>query len=115
VSAARTVTAINAVREERSLGLAPDRAAETASAFTVPAALAATLIVAAMTIVLVGTDLYPAREFGLAIAAGLILDLTLLRVPLVAALARWAVSPLPATPVIEPVSEPLGSPRGGGG
>jgi uncharacterized membrane protein YdfJ with MMPL/SSD domain len=115
VSAARTVAAINAVRDERWLGLGPDRAAETASGFTVPAALASTLIVATMTVVLTGSDLYPAREFGLAVAVGLILDLALLRVPLVAALARWAVPSLPATPAIESVGEPLGSPRAGGG
>jgi hypothetical protein len=38
---------------------------------------------------LAGTDLYPAREFGLAVATGLVIDLVLLRAPLIAALARW--------------------------
>jgi hypothetical protein len=56
---------------------------------TVPAAICSTLVTAAAAGVLAGSDLYPAREFGLAVAAGLLIDLVLLRVPLVAALARW--------------------------
>jgi uncharacterized membrane protein YdfJ with MMPL/SSD domain len=107
VSAVRAVSAIQAARDEASLGLDPALAAESASAFTVPAALAATLIAAAMAGVLVGSDLYPAREFGLAIASGLLVDLVLLRVPLVAALARWAISPSHVTPHVEPLGEPL--------
>jgi uncharacterized membrane protein YdfJ with MMPL/SSD domain len=89
VLAARGVTALRAARGERGLGLAPGRGAETAAAFTVPAAIVATLVVAAATAVLAGADLYPAREFGLAVAAGLLVDLVFLRVPLIAALARW--------------------------
>ncbi len=89
VSATRAVTAVRAARGERSLGLEPELAAETAAAFTVPAAICATLITAAAAGVLAGSDLYPAREFGLAVAAGLLIDLILLRVPLVAAFARW--------------------------
>src|SRR4051812_8589442 len=65
------------------------RAGETATAFTFPAATVATAIGAAAAGVLAGSDLYPAREFGLAVAAGLVIDLLLLRVPLIAALARW--------------------------
>ncbi len=89
VCAFRAVVALGATREERSLGLVPERAAETAAAFTMPAAAVATAIAAAATAVLAGSDLYPAREFGLAVAAGLAVDLVLLRVPLVAALSRW--------------------------
>jgi RND superfamily putative drug exporter len=89
ISASRAVTAIHAARGERGLGLEPVLAADTSAALTVPAAVWASLIAAAATAVLVGTSLYPAREFGLAVAAGLLIDLTLLRVPLVAALARW--------------------------
>jgi RND superfamily putative drug exporter len=105
VSAVRGVAAVQAVREERLLGLEPDLAAETASALTAPAAAAATVIAAAMAGVLAGSDLYPAREFGLAIAAGLLIDLALLRVPLVAAVARWGVSPSHATTGVESLRE----------
>jgi RND superfamily putative drug exporter len=90
VSAARGVGAIQAVRAERALGLERGRAAEMACASTLPAALVATLIAAVAVAVLAGSDLYSAREFGLAVAVGLLVDLILLRVPLVAALARWA-------------------------
>ena len=89
ICAARAVTALRTTRGESSLGLGPLRVAEAAAAFTVPAAILATLGVAAATGVLAGSDLYPAREFGLAVAAGLIIDLILVRVPLVAVLSRW--------------------------
>jgi len=89
VSAFRAAVAIRTAREERSLGLPAGRAGETATAFTLPAATVATVIGAAAAGVLAGSDLYPAREFGLAVAAGLTIDLLLLRVPLISALARW--------------------------
>jgi uncharacterized membrane protein YdfJ with MMPL/SSD domain len=56
-----------------------------------PAVAAASLVGAAACGVLAGADLYPAREFGLIVAAGLVLDL-ILRPPLIAVLARWAPS-----------------------
>jgi RND superfamily putative drug exporter len=84
------LVAISAARAV--IALAPVRAAETAAAFTVPAAILATLAAGAGAGVLAGTDLYPAREFGLAVAAGLLVDLVLVRVPLVAAIARWGGS-----------------------
>jgi len=46
------------------------------------------LIVATATLVLVGADLVAAKELGLAVAAGLLLDLVLARVLLMPALAR---------------------------
>jgi uncharacterized membrane protein YdfJ with MMPL/SSD domain len=92
VSSSRAVTALRATRAERSFGLAPSMAAETAAAFTVPAAIFATLVAALATGALGGADLYPAREFGLAVAVGLLVDLILLRVPLLCALARWGGS-----------------------
>jgi hypothetical protein len=92
ISAARAVTAVRASRSERSFGLEAPIAAETAAAFTVPAAIYATAVSALAVGVLAGTDLYPAREFGVAAAAGLLIDLILLRVPLLAALARWGGS-----------------------
>jgi uncharacterized membrane protein YdfJ with MMPL/SSD domain len=69
--------------------LGVERTAEHAAALTMPAALVATLVGAAATGVLAGADLYPAREFGLAVAVGLLLDVLLIRTPLLAALARW--------------------------
>jgi RND superfamily putative drug exporter len=92
VSSTRGVIAVRAARSERSLGLDPSMAAETTAAFTVPAAITSTLVAVAATAVLAATDLYPAREFGLAVAAGLVLDLLLLRVPLICAVARWGGS-----------------------
>jgi putative drug exporter of the RND superfamily len=89
VCGARAVTAIRAARAERSFGFGPLRAAEAAAAFTVPAAILATLAAAGATGALAGSDLYPVRELGLAVAAGLILDLVAVRVPLIAALSRW--------------------------
>ncbi len=92
VSSTRAVTALRATRAERSFGLEPPMAAETAAAFTVPAAVFATLVAALGAGALAGADLYPAREFGLAVAVGLLADLILLRVPLLCALARWGGS-----------------------
>ena len=89
VSTARGVIVLRVARGERGLGLDPARAAEMTAVLTLPAAIVATLIGAAATAVLAGSDLYPAREFGLAVAAGLLIDLMLLRVPLLTALARW--------------------------
>jgi hypothetical protein len=86
------VIAVRAARSERSFGLDPSMAAETTAAFTVPAAICATLVAVAATAVLAATDLYPTREFGLAVAGGLVLDLLLLRVPLICAVARWGGS-----------------------
>jgi uncharacterized membrane protein YdfJ with MMPL/SSD domain len=105
VSANRSVAAIQAVREERSLGIGADLAAETASALTVPAVAASTVVVAAMAGVLAGSDLDPARQFGLAIAAGVIVDQVLLRVPLVAALARWGSSAADVGAEADPIGE----------
>jgi hypothetical protein len=52
------------------------------------AVAASTAVLGAATIVLVGADLVAAKEFGLATAAGLVLDLILLRVLLAPGLAR---------------------------
>ena len=90
VSASRAATAIRASRSERELNLGAVAAAEGAAAFTVPAATVATLVGAVAAGALAGAGLYSAREFGLAVAVGLLLDLLLLRGPLIAALSRWA-------------------------
>ncbi len=89
ISATRAVTAARATRSERALGLKPALAAEAAATLTVPAATVATAVTAVTAAALAGSDLYPAREFGLAVAAGVLIDLVLLRVPLLAGLARW--------------------------
>jgi RND superfamily putative drug exporter len=92
ISAARAITATRAARSERALGLGPALVAETAAAFTVPAAIVASAVTAVATAWLAGSGVYPAREFGLAVAAGVLIDLVLLRVPLLAALAHWGGS-----------------------
>jgi RND superfamily putative drug exporter len=92
ISAARAITATRAVRSERALGLGPALAAEMAAAFTVPAAIVASVVTGVAAAGLAGSGMYPAREFGLAVAAGVLIDLALLRVPLLAALARWGGS-----------------------
>jgi hypothetical protein len=89
ISAARCSTALSAARMKRPLVL-PARIAAASAQLTLPTTLAATLITGAATGVLAGTDLYAAREFGLAIAAGLVVDLVLIRPSVLVALSRWA-------------------------
>jgi hypothetical protein len=89
VGAARSAAALVAVRAERRLGVGPDGAAELAGGFTLPPVLAATIAAVALAGALLATDLYAAKEFGFAVAVGLLGDLVLVRVPLLAALARW--------------------------
>ena len=87
VGAARSAAAMQAAQEATAGGLAPGLAAQWTASLLVPGAIVATLIGAAATGVLAGATLYPAREFGLAVAVGLLLDLLLLRLPLIAMLA----------------------------
>jgi hypothetical protein len=89
ISAARSAGALRAAADGRTLGLDPGRGARLAGSLLLPAAIVASLIGAAATGVLAGASLYPAREFGLAVAAGLLIDLVLLRPALIAVLARW--------------------------
>jgi hypothetical protein len=90
VAAARAVGAVRAVTDEPSRRLAPADKAQAVAGLTLPAAIVATLIAVTATGVLGGADLYAAREFGLTVAAGLLIELVLLRGPLIVALARWA-------------------------
>jgi hypothetical protein len=90
VAAGRSAGALLATRAERRLGVGPDGAAELAGAFTLPAATAATVAGVALVGALLATDLSAAKEFGFAIGVGLVADLVLVRVPLLAALARWS-------------------------
>lgn len=90
VSAGRSAAAMQAAQEATAGGLEPGFTAQWTASLLVPGAIVATLIAAAATGVLGGATLYPAREFGLAVAVGLLLDLVLLRLPLIAVLARRA-------------------------
>jgi uncharacterized membrane protein YdfJ with MMPL/SSD domain len=89
VSAARSAAILQASRDAESLGLEPGWAGYSVASMVVPGAILATVIAAAATGVLAGADLYAAREFGLAVSVGLLIDLLVLRPPLIAALARW--------------------------
>jgi RND superfamily putative drug exporter len=88
VCAARSAAAMQASKEATAGGLDPGWAGQWMASLLVPGAIVATLIGAAATGVLAGATLYPAREFGLAVAVGLLLDLILVRLPLIAVLAR---------------------------
>jgi uncharacterized membrane protein YdfJ with MMPL/SSD domain len=88
VSAARSASAMHASQEATAGGLEPGWGAQWTASLLVPGAIVASLIGAAMTGVLLGASLAPAREFGFAVAAGLLLDLIVVRLPLIAALAR---------------------------
>ena len=87
-SAARTVHLAAALAVERKLGFPSRVAVPRATELTLPGAAAATIVAGAATIVLAGAELVAAKEFGLATAAGLVLDLVLVRAVLAPALAR---------------------------
>jgi RND superfamily putative drug exporter len=87
-SAARTVQLAAALAVGRKLGFPSRVAVPLAVELTLPGAVAATLVAGAATITLAGAELVAAKEFGLATAAGLILDLVLVRALLAPALAR---------------------------
>jgi hypothetical protein len=88
LGASRAMIALQVVRAERRLGIDPDGAAQLAAGLALPGAAAASLAGAAASAALVAADLAVARELGLAVGAGLLVDLVLVRVPLLAALAR---------------------------
>lgn len=89
ISAGRSVLAATLARVEAAQGIGAVGAAELTAGLTVPATAASTLIVAACFGALAGADLGAAREVGVGVAAGVIVDLALLRLPFLAALARW--------------------------
>jgi uncharacterized membrane protein YdfJ with MMPL/SSD domain len=89
VSAARSAAGLQAARDMETLGLDAEWTAYSTASLILPAAVIASLIGAAATGVLAGADLYTAREFGLAVAVGLLIDVVLLRPAQVATLARW--------------------------
>jgi hypothetical protein len=77
------------VSAEGRLGAGRSGTAEVAAGIVLPAAASASLAAAAAAGVLAGADLYPAREFGLMVAFGLLVDVAL-RPVLVALLSRLA-------------------------
>ena len=89
VSAARSAAVLHAARDMESLGLDSEWTAYSVACLVLPAAVVASLIGAAATGVLAGADLYSAREFGLAVAVGLLIDMILLRPAQIATLAWW--------------------------
>jgi uncharacterized membrane protein YdfJ with MMPL/SSD domain len=88
IGAARTVHYAAALAEERDVGFRARAIVPLAGSRTLPGAAAATIIAAAATLVLAGAGLVAAKQFGTAVASGLILDLVLVRALLAPALAR---------------------------
>ncbi len=89
ISAQRSTALAAALWHERRLGSARERMTARAVALTLPGQAVAAAIVAAAAAVLAGSLILPAKEFGLAVAAGTLLDLALVRLlaaPAVAAL-----------------------------
>jgi hypothetical protein len=84
IVAGRTVAALVAVRDERRLELEGAEVAEQVAALTLVPAVATTLVGMLAAGAMLASDLYPARELGLALSAGLLFDLVLVRVPLLA-------------------------------
>jgi len=87
VSAARSAAYPIVLRGERAVAVRR-RATERVARLILPPAGTATVIAAAAAGVLVGSDVLPVKQAGLALAAGLVLDLVALRVLLVPALGR---------------------------
>jgi putative drug exporter of the RND superfamily len=87
VSAARSAAYPVSLRGERAVAVR-ERPAEREARLALGPAGAGTAIAAAAAAVLVGSDVLPAKEAGLGLAAGLVLDLVALRVLLVPALGR---------------------------
>jgi uncharacterized membrane protein YdfJ with MMPL/SSD domain len=88
IGAARTVHYATVLAEERDVGFRAPAIVPLAGSRTLPGAAAATVAAAAATLVLAGAGLFAAKQFGTAVAAGLILDLVLVRALLAPALAR---------------------------
>ena len=89
IAAGRTVLTVFSAREERSAGVGSTGAAELSAALTLPGFAASTGVLAGVFGVLCAADLDAAREAGLGVAVGVLVDLVVLRVPLLGFLARW--------------------------
>jgi putative drug exporter of the RND superfamily len=88
IGAARTLHYATALAEERDVGFRARAIVPLAASRTLPGAAAATVVAAAATLVLAGAGLVAAKQFGTAVAAGLVLDLVLVRALLAPGLAR---------------------------
>ncbi|MGI9020701.1 MAG: MMPL family transporter [Solirubrobacterales bacterium] len=89
VASARTAAMLDAVLFERDLDPGPPGVAERAAQLTIPGALVSTVVVGAAFAVMTGGELHAAHELGVMVAAGLLIDLLVVRPPALAALARW--------------------------
>lgn len=89
VAGARTAASLDAIRYERELDPGPPGVAERAAGLAMPAAAVGTMIAASAAGAVMGIELDPARQFGLLVLAGLLVDLLLVRSVALAAMARW--------------------------
>lgn len=89
IAAGRSALAAATARSAVTGGIGPVGAAEVATGLTIPGAVASSVVVIACFGVLGAADQDVAREVGVGIAAGTLLDLALLRLPFLAFLARW--------------------------
>jgi hypothetical protein len=89
ISAGRTVLAASLTRARARSGAGTVGAAELSAGLTMPSIVASTLVVAGAFAALAGADLHAARALGLGVAAGVLLDLVLIRPAFLAVLARW--------------------------
>lgn len=88
ISAARTVTAMEAVAFEREVDARPRGVAARAAARTLPSCVLASVIAGVGAAVLAGIELRAAHQFAAALAAGLLVDLVIIRPATLALLAR---------------------------
>jgi hypothetical protein len=88
ISAARTITAVEAVAFEREVDRRPGGVAGRAGARTLPACALATAIAGVGVAVLAGIELRAADQFAVAVVAGLVVDLVVIRPAALALLAR---------------------------
>jgi hypothetical protein len=88
IAAARGVSALVAARDERRLEFTGPEVAEQATTLTLPPAAVSSLVAIIGAVAMITVDVYPAKELGLALAAGLLFDLVLARAPLLAFAGR---------------------------
>ncbi|HEX2435194.1 MAG TPA: MMPL family transporter [Solirubrobacterales bacterium] len=88
VSALRTAAFAAAIAERRRPGLDRSAAPAATSAVALDSATAATVVVAVGAAVLLGSDLVAAQQLGLGVAAGVVLDLVLVRALVAPSLMR---------------------------
>ncbi len=89
VAGGRCVLVARASREAREAGAPAAERAMRAAALTTPGILASSVMLLGCFGALCAADLSAAREAGLGIAAGVLADLLLVRLPFLGVLARW--------------------------